>query len=370
MALPQLPFIWRNTQLRGALTGPSTAGGAVLSFGNTPESPPSGNFPDRGPGLALPSPTQKYWMDTDKTTPVASRVWNFLKEEPLAYLELSFRKALLFWDHRDVPNNNDVNTGLKISPALRHLCPFGFALVFVLAAPCLALFPPSKRGRAVLLYLILAYWISISAFYILDRFRVPLLPLLAIGAGGTVAGTWRLLRTRRWDRRTKLALAVLALAIFVGYAATDVYRFGFESQVMRLVRPNGVHADLGDKVTVLDNGPMIQGSWLEIPLKPGSTVVKTFVTGGTEAEFVPSLFANGPAKATLRINGKTFTWVSPGPEANFKIPLLPGGKVEMQLLDCEGELFCVADYQRDYGRTLLDGAPLPAELVARLYLRK
>jgi hypothetical protein len=73
-------------------------------LGNTPESPPGG----RNPGYAGPMeypPTYGMWMNKSnrQKITVPQRIINWFIEQPAAYLELSFRKLLLFWDYREIP---------------------------------------------------------------------------------------------------------------------------------------------------------------------------------------------------------------------------------------------------------------------------
>lgn len=96
--LPQLPFAAYNTFKTGKLSGPSTAGGAVLCIGNNPESAPG--------GLDIPyPPTYEAWMKDEKKISVPARMLDWFLREPAAFLELQFNKFLLFWDSTEWPNN-------------------------------------------------------------------------------------------------------------------------------------------------------------------------------------------------------------------------------------------------------------------------
>ncbi len=79
--LPQVPFAVKNTVATHSLSGPSTAGPAVLTLGNNPESPPG--------GLPIPyPPTYDEWMDHAAKRSIPLRIWDWFRAEPAAFLQL------------------------------------------------------------------------------------------------------------------------------------------------------------------------------------------------------------------------------------------------------------------------------------------
>ena len=56
------------------------------------------------------------------------------------------------------------------------------------------------------LYLIAAYWAATALFYILSRFRAPILPLVAAAAGGWASWMIRAWRRKPRERRRTLLL--------------------------------------------------------------------------------------------------------------------------------------------------------------------
>ena len=94
--LMQLPFIVYNSIQEKRLCGSSTASSAVLALGNTPEAPPG--------GLEYPE-SYHVFMGNEKNRSVPFQILDYLFAEPLAYLELTFRKVMFFYDEKDLPNN-------------------------------------------------------------------------------------------------------------------------------------------------------------------------------------------------------------------------------------------------------------------------
>ena len=50
-------------------------------------------------------PAFHLWMAEAGEISVAEQILRWAEQEPLAFAELQFRKLLLFWDWRDIPNN-------------------------------------------------------------------------------------------------------------------------------------------------------------------------------------------------------------------------------------------------------------------------
>ncbi|MCK5844244.1 MAG: glycosyltransferase family 39 protein, partial [Victivallales bacterium] len=310
---PQIPFAWRNTAIKGSFTGSSTAAGAVLCLGDTPESPPGGREAGSGPGPMEYPDTCKAWSAGGGTASVASRITRWAFREPLAFLELQLRKCLLFWDYREIPNNVALEMDGLRSPTLSTLgllplldvrTPMGprkiifmnlvpipaLLLLFGLAGAIFAFGRMSlklirkRRARlteALLLYFVIAYWLGTAAFYILARFRAPVTPLLAIFAGGFIFHSYKLLSRRDHKMGSKAALTAVFALLFSGavvFSGYNVYRTHCEPTIMRLARPNGVASRLNDTTLLLkDNGPATFGGWTPERMKDGMTIKKRFV---------------------------------------------------------------------------------------------
>jgi hypothetical protein len=227
-----------------------------------------------------------------------------------------------------------------------------------------------------LLYLAVSFLLATAAFYILARFRVPAVPLLAIGAGG-FAGVLTV-EIRRRDRRKIVMHSILPLllGLFIVFSAYDIYRYSFESQVMRIVRPYGIRSELqGNKILYMDNGPLSFGSWTPFELKEGQVIGKKFSLkdspDGKIAKFAIPFACEIPGRIKIEINGvpQTFDLKHGMNEKIFETHINasePQIVIKTLYLDCKAHL--ILDHQRDYGRTEIDGEKIPAELVAKLYL--
>ena len=374
----QLPFAIHNTRVTGRLSGPSTAADAVLGLGNSQEAPPGG----REPGLpAGPMEYPEAWhrmMELSRSgVSVAEQMFDWMCREPAAFFELQFRKLLLFWDYREIPNNVSLYGEGEASRILQVLVFGRSGLLLALALAGIVVLLPRLRLRDslpvwLLLYFIAAYWGATALFYILSRFRAPILPLAAV-AGGAFAG-WMI---RRWKsapqaRKQTLLLGggALVAAFWLTTSGYEFYRQQCEAAVMRLVRPAGTRLDLGDgKSAWFDYGPLTFGGWQELPLEPGMMLEKRFPISPARAELEWTLLTVTPGRLAVKINGEDqlFDLDRPG-FSKVRMPVsCTDGTVRVDLLAVSGEQRLICDAQRNYHRSRWNGRPLDGEWIMRLY---
>ena len=375
--LPQLPFAAYNTWRNHQLSGPSTAGGAVLAFGNTPEGAPA--------GLEIPYPkTYELWLSKEKEISIPRRMWEWFKAEPAAFLEQQFQKCMLFWDAVDYPNNiTELNAQKSSIMRTVRFLPSS-VLLFLGLAGLLSWFcrGPALHRRSFLLPagFILLYALSISAFYILARFRVPAMPLLAASGGVFLAG---LLRRNPYGIRIRL-IGLGSLAVFIVYGFMPLYSFAYEPMILAAVRPTGVQTEFetspyewplqpgGPYLMITDHSSVLKGGWSGIG--NNFSAVKTFIPrqaprGGRALLVLPVFGSEGGAMLTVngerqavRIRKNLICADIPIRWENGKI------RLEITLSEAIGEWTCAMDSRRDYSRTVFNGKPAPCELVAFLIL--
>jgi tetratricopeptide (TPR) repeat protein len=119
-------------------------------------------------------------------------------------------KAVFFWWGFEAPQNVNYYLFRMVSRVLALPLPTYWMLVPLAAV---GLWAVRRRWRelAPLLLLGVGYYLSVVAFHIVGRFRLPLLPLLLVlGAGALVRG-WALWRARRFGPLAAGAALVAAL---------------------------------------------------------------------------------------------------------------------------------------------------------------
>ena len=378
--LPQLPFALRNLQFYGRWTGPSSAQDAVMALGNTPEAPPA--------GLVYP-PTYHEWMSlanlpAAERTPVSRQVLRWFRREPLAYLELKWRMFLLFWHSDEVPNNVSMEREGAESPLLNAPFLVDFAAIGSLAVAGMFLCWRLRSPKRLLLYfVVIVYCLGTVLFYILARFRLPVVPFCCVFAGAAVdrAMVVWYARSRSLARQRRVLLTALAFcaAMLVVLRGFTLYQVYCERHVVRWVRPCGVVARTKDGLRVYDHGPMLYGGWnlVQVP-EGGVTVKKTFIVPDSydEARSFPA------AQLRIAVLGR------PGSRVNIMTEVEGGerrldeftlqeqrgvewlttllgrvasadGDVEVRvtLIPVRGPVAVAVDRHRDYGRTSLLQGP-------------
>ena len=415
--LPQLPFAWRNSVIQGKLSGPSTAAGAVLSLGNTPESPPGGRDPGTGPGPMEYPQSCGHWLASQKEHSVFSRIFDRLIYDTVPFLELQLRKMLLFWDRREIPNNVAIEYQGSRSQSLQisGLIPFDFipvqngkipfitmniipTSIFLLVFTCAGIIfylmnivkksdnptrnslisviknnVSSHLGISLLLYFILSYWLGTAAFYILARFRVPILPICAILAGGFINYIFYSLSRRKPFLKPIFITFIAFLFVNFGY---DFYRYNLEASVYRVIQHKGVVSYLDKKILLKDNGPQSFGSWHPIEICDNDFIAKKFAVSddkwfGKKATFQIDIYWKVPGSCDLIFNGDLYRLSErSSSKQTYSFPVIVGHDIEMEFTNLDCKIFLLADYQRYHARTKLNKKILHCELVSELLIPK
>jgi Flp pilus assembly protein TadD len=154
-------------------------------------------------GRALtPGEVSSYWW---------SRSFAWIRAHPADWAALLGRKILLTWNRAEIPDSESFEVYADHSPVLAALATlFGFGALVVLAAPGMVL-AWRRPPRPLLLYLMLfGFSAAVAAFYVFARYRFPMVPILALFAGGTLAAGFEAVGAKR---RELPAPPVLAAAI-------------------------------------------------------------------------------------------------------------------------------------------------------------
>jgi tetratricopeptide (TPR) repeat protein len=127
------------------------------------------------------------------------RAWDWISANPAAWIRLMTKKALLVWNTHEVSDTEDLDTHADWSWPLRST---GVVLTFGVIAPLalLGVWITRARWRELWIFYVMAiaYAASVAAFYVMARYRYPLVPMLMPFAGVAVAtllSWWRASRT-------------------------------------------------------------------------------------------------------------------------------------------------------------------------------
>lgn len=153
------------------------------------------------------SEAQRYWI---------GKVAQWWREDPGAALRLTWKKWVLAWTHREVRNNHAFEyIRAEFAPYL-WLAPVGFWYAGPFGILGMLLAWRESRHARFLTGFVLLYVLSFVAFFVADRYRLPVVPVLLLFAAYAV--TWLGERLRGPHRKGLVpALAGLAaLGLFVG----------------------------------------------------------------------------------------------------------------------------------------------------------
>ena len=383
----QIPFIIHNSRALGRFSGASTAANPVLALGNTPEAPAGGRHPGSSAGaMAYPESYRRMMANTqgEYAKSVPRQMWDWFCDDPAAFCELQFRKALLFWDGREIPNNVALEyDGAGASYILRYLVIGRNHLIFALGAAGIFFFLGDvfrKRNyQLLMLYgFTLTFYMAVVVFYILSRFKAPVIPLLTIYGGGALIGGVNMWRNSPKEKRflTGCQITVFGLlGCFFSFAAYNGYR-DLEPAINRWLYPDGIVLDMqGDNIQHFDYGPYPFGGWRYQELRPGTVMTKKFAKVNTSqfVQFGIMLGSNQAVTVDLLVNGVphrfSFPDMPPNKSDRRMVSVaapVTNGVLEIRVLSVSGgPVYAIYDCQREYSRSALDEKLLPGEWVIR-----
>ncbi|MGJ8638925.1 MAG: hypothetical protein ACSHYA_05990 [Opitutaceae bacterium] len=119
----------------------------------------------------------RHWID---------RTTDHIKNHPVEWLTLMFRKAYFFLNNYEQYDNKTYNFHKELHPLLRwNPIHWGLLLLLAVGGTLIGLREPSRKAILITLIVLFAiYAAGTILFYTPNRFRVPMIPVLCILAGG------------------------------------------------------------------------------------------------------------------------------------------------------------------------------------------
>ena len=155
-----------------------------------------------------PAEVSRYWL---------GQGLDFIKKEPVTFLQLTSKKILLFFNNYEIPDNHNFYFHKRYSSVLANL-PLTFDLLspFIVLGLLGMLF--EKRTEPLFLGVIQVVYIgSVILFYVFSRYRMPVLPLLCLSAGYGITLLYNQFAGQRWGRfmfSLIISAAVFALSAY------------------------------------------------------------------------------------------------------------------------------------------------------------
>jgi 4-amino-4-deoxy-L-arabinose transferase-like glycosyltransferase len=227
VCLTLAPATIRNRAVSGDFVLVNATGGLLLYDSWNPTASSTYSIPGIFPRALADDPIERKFAYTEVAQRTLGRAplrasevsayWRgeafaFVLAHPSRALELAAERARLFWNRYEPWDVRSFTVSRGISWVLSLPLP-GFGVIAPLALAGLALSASRWRRLAPLYGLILVYFGSGVLFVALSRYRVPVVPLLAIFAGAAAVSIWDF--ARKGDaRRLAIAAALVAAAAF------------------------------------------------------------------------------------------------------------------------------------------------------------
>ena len=161
-----------------------------------------------------PGEVSDYWWQ---------KSWNYILSQPGQWFALLGAKWLLVWNAREIEDSDDFYIYQQWSWLLRSLAWVShFGILAPLAA--MGIFLTVKQWRQLwLLYaMILSLAASVAVFYVFGRYRLPLVPFLALFAGAGVARAIALYKEKNFRPLMIAALLLLGTGIVVNWPIIEI----------------------------------------------------------------------------------------------------------------------------------------------------
>ncbi len=145
------------------------------------------------------------------------RVIEYVKNQPLDFAKGLGHKTLEFICSREIPRNVSVYMFGRWSRLLRLLTwrvdGFGFPFGLIFPLVVLGLIFNWRRIPAPVILFIVLYPLSIILFFVTSRYKVPVVPILAILAAAGLVSVVDRIRLRRWREVMIIAAVVVGMVI-------------------------------------------------------------------------------------------------------------------------------------------------------------
>ena len=140
------------------------------------------------------------------------RGWDFILKQPEKSLPLLWKKFYLFWNKFEVSNNQNTYFFQRYSWLLRIL-PIGFWIVGPLSILGMVLAFRNFKKYSLLIFFVFSYLLTVVFFFVADRFRLPVIPVLIIFASLALVVLWDRFRIRAYQNLI-LPISVLILTFW------------------------------------------------------------------------------------------------------------------------------------------------------------
>jgi tetratricopeptide (TPR) repeat protein/4-amino-4-deoxy-L-arabinose transferase-like glycosyltransferase len=256
-ALVIAPVTIINAAFSGQFILISYQGGVNFYIGNNPHADGfTSELPPYGPDWDLVDASYLAQQATGRKEQYAAQsfFWyrqgmQFILDHPADFVKLFARKMYFLFSGNEISNNRPLDE-VVFGNSLLSILPIRFSLLIACALLPLFLVRRERRSAILLYGVILLYGAILSMFFVSSRFRLPLVPLVAILAGWGVVSLWETIRRRHFGYRLFLGMAA-AVAAFAAASSTPA-GISFENPSQALFLRGNQALRLGDYHLAMD----------------------------------------------------------------------------------------------------------------------
>lgn len=228
LAIVLLPVALRNYAVGGGVYLTTSQLGSNLYIGNNPRADGSyvslragrgspeyervdaTELAEQAVGKRLtPAEVSSYWTD---------RTLAFIRSEPRAWMALLARKARLLWSATEIIDTESQESHAEYSwPLLALGLVWHFGVLLPLATIGVVTLWPQRRRLWILYAMAAAYAASVILFFVVARYRYPLVPFVVLFAAAGVLGVGSWIREESRLRVVAVAAVVVLMAVVANW---------------------------------------------------------------------------------------------------------------------------------------------------------
>jgi tetratricopeptide (TPR) repeat protein len=174
--------------------------------------------------------------------------YDFIIKNPLKAIELTLKKIDYFWNSFEISNNQNLYFYRQFA-SITTLLPPLFFIISPLSLIGLWLVCKREKMYAIIPIFVISYAMTVIAFFVNSRFRLPVLPILFILAS---LAFWKGYEIARGKRIKQIAIFVSILSVLIILTNTDFFNISHESYAMSHFSLGNVYLKKGMKEKALE----------------------------------------------------------------------------------------------------------------------
>jgi tetratricopeptide (TPR) repeat protein len=174
-----------------------------------------------------PAEVSNYWM---------RRSWDYIKANPAAWARLMMKKVLLTFSATEAADTESIQAYARFSWILTTLSWMSLGVLLPVAIFGVWMTRDRWREHWLLYALTLTMAAAVALFYVVARYRYPLVPIVILfaGAGLSTIPSWRRMKRSEWLPGAVMAVVVAVPCNLLFRNSNDVTFLNFGQELVRL----------------------------------------------------------------------------------------------------------------------------------------